>query len=50
MKVKLERFVNNGWYEYCTYDLAKESDNIQLIGSKGTEQKEPTGEVENIPF
>ena len=26
MKVKLERFVNNGWYEYCTYDLAKESD------------------------
>ena len=26
MKVKLERFVNNGWYEYCTYDLTKESD------------------------
>ena len=30
--------------------LVVQVDNIQLIGSKGTEQKEPTGEAENIPF
>lgn len=26
MKVKLERYVNDGWHEYCTYDLTKEAD------------------------
>lgn len=30
--------------------LVVQVDNIQLIRSKGTEQKEPTGEAENIPF